>query len=65
MHMQKRTWKTTYVTFCIPGVLKNVLQELSGRARGCEEEGKGKEGITCKLNLEEYEQYILEMPQAA
>ena len=34
-------------------------------ARGREEEGKGKEGITCKLNLEEYKQYILEMPQEA
>ena len=52
-------------TFCIPCVLKNVLQELLGRVRGSEEEGKGKEEITCKLNLEEYEQYILEMHQAA
>ena len=52
-------------TFCIPGVLKNVLQELSGRARGSEEEGKGKEGITCKFNLEENKQYILEMHQEA
>ena len=41
------------------------MHSMSGRVRGSEEEGKWKEGITCKLNLEEYEQYILERPQEA